>query len=675
MGDRDNGGGYTANSVLSSFEVCVQGYSELQPIVVIKGGEQFGKTALGKMLMLSLCKKGIYPLILAARDVSSWRPRSIEGRLDEIIRSTYGAGSIDCYKQLDNAQKCLIIDDFEFGNLTKGYVDGIKALRQQFGKIIIFLHSQPGMEVAVTEFLLDESFVDSEVYDLQPMSYASRLDMIEKWLLIGRGGVEEVDHVKTSAAKFSKIVDETLGRNLIPPVPLFVIIILQRTELETDLDTVVRSGSHGFLYEALITQSLTKNVNLCTVDTALTYLTEFAGRLYQSGAVVLQQMKYEAFHSEHCAKYDLNIPVRDFQTQMEYAGILKYRDQVVEFKYPYHYYYFIARHLSGFDSWAKLEPHVDGLVSSVHTEKSANILLFLAHLGRNPKIGEKILLHADSILSTYSEADIYKQNALLSKYSFSDVKQILIEGPRSVQIEAHQEDARLSDEMTKELAEIAAEKLESRLHEALALNGAFKTLQVLGQVLRNHSGSTVKEEKRAFAGSCVSLGLRVMGLLIDMVDRHGREMIQFRALQLRAEDGRLTDDDIAQALEQYLPSMVAVNAVGTLIRIGTAIGSEELSPTLDSVLQGDKTRRLIRIITELEHFSKFPEREIKEFKENMIGSQDVLPYAIMRRFLIRRFYLFPSRDELRMSICDSFGIVRRPFIPLVQKKVGYSPNS
>lgn len=637
------------------------------PIVVVRGGEQYGKTALAKMLALSLSRKGLYPILINASRVSSWRERSLNERVEKIAGFTYGERNRTDYMQLDASQRILIIDDFDLSQVEKGYFDGLRALRQHFGHIFLMLDSYPGLEVALNEFLRDECFVESEIYDILPCDYRRRLEIIERWLLVGSSDISQ-EMLRITAAKLSKIVDETLGRNLIPSVPVFVLLVLQRAEFTQDLNTVVKSGSHGFLYESLIQQALSAKVRAFDVVGSLTYLTAFARLLEARGADSVTQAEFDAFHVEHCKRYALNASLTQVQSQMVAADILADNGGSVHFRYPFHYYYFVARHLSQVENWFQLEPEIDKLVLAIHTERNANILLFLAHLGRNPKVAEKIISRANGMFANYAEADLFAEIEALEKYDSSKVRSILFEGSRPQQLIEYQRDQSEADEARRELTEAAEARLRDRLEDALAMNAAYKTLQVLGQVLRNHAGEIEREEKERIARTCVGLGLRVLGFVNDTVAKQGDVLISFRAAQVRFEHPNISEMEVAEEMQRYLPFFMANTTVGALLGIANAIGSENLSMTIDSVLLHSDTGRMLRLATQLEHFSDFPKEEILRYESDTLRGAGFLPNAVFRRFLIRRFYLFPVREELKRAVLDRFQIKALPFAALEQHK-------
>jgi hypothetical protein len=296
-------------------------------------------------------------------------------------------------------------------------------------------------------------------------------------------------------------------------------------------------------------------------------------------------------------------------------------------------------------------------------------LLFLAHLGRNPRIAAKILLSASVMFERYEQADLFVKTPALEWHKPMEIRQILLEGSRAMQLDQLALDERDADRASKELAQVADARLRARLDDALLMNAAFKTLQVLGQVLRNHAGEIEAEEKHSIAECCVGLGLRLLSFLYETTHEHADEMLVFRGLQIRAERGQISDPELAEELEAYLPSMISNITVGTLIKIANAIGSEDLSPTIDDVLSGSNTKRLVRLVTHLEHFSDFPKKALLDFESDALQRGPVLPNSVLRRFIIRRFYLFPVREELKRAVLDRFKIRALPFKFLEQKRL------
>ncbi|AKU51819.1 hypothetical protein AKJ12_20000 [Xanthomonas arboricola pv. juglandis] len=94
--------------------------------------------------------------------------------------------------------------------------------------------------------------------------------------------------------------------------------------------------------------------------------------------------------------------------------------------------------------------------------------------------------------------------------------------------ESHQ-DLLYAEASQQELTAIAEERLKDKINDALSMNAAFKTLQVLGQILRNHAGEIERSEKLRIATTCSQLGLKVLDFMLSTIADHGPELLEFRA--------------------------------------------------------------------------------------------------------------------------------------------------
>ncbi|AKU51818.1 hypothetical protein VB145_16405 [Xanthomonas arboricola] len=128
--------------------------------------------------------------------------------------------------------------------------------------------------------------------------------------------------------------------------------------------------------------------------------------------------------------------------------------------------------------------------------------------------------------------------------------------------------------------------------------------------------------------------------------------------------------EFTEEMENYLASFASNLCMGTMVKIANAIGAEDLAPTLDDSLAGTATNRLLRIITHLEHFSDFPKKQLIDFQEDDLKGAGFLPNNVLRRFIVRRLYLFPAREELRRDVLDRFKIRAQPFKFLGQHRAG-----
>src|SRR5690606_12031032 len=102
---------------------------------------------------------------------------------------------------------------------------------------------------------------------------------------------------------------------------------------------------------------------------------------------------------------------------------LSEKDFRLGFKYPYIYYFFVGKKIAeSFNSSKESQEFVERLLTNLHREDFANILIFITHHTKDIWVLEKIKAILVSLLSEYQSATLDR-----SQLSFMDafMKQIL----------------------------------------------------------------------------------------------------------------------------------------------------------------------------------------------------------------------------------------------------------
>src|SRR5208282_4973279 len=134
-----------------------------------------------------------------------------------------------------------------------------------------------------------------------------------------------------------------LGRNFFPSYAIYILIVLQQIEAQTNLNT--SSGALGYLYEALITRALSRIGQRLSLDTAYAYLSEIAHHMFTLRARKLTIRQLEDLHRQYCTNYKLDLRFDTIHKALVDAGVLAEEGSNCGFKFKYYYYYFAARHL------------------------------------------------------------------------------------------------------------------------------------------------------------------------------------------------------------------------------------------------------------------------------------------------------------------------------------------
>lgn len=159
----------------------------------------------------------------------------------------------------------------------------------------------------------------------------------------------------------------------------------------------------------------------------------------------------------------------------------------------------------------------------------ASILLFLLHLSKESLIIEEMLKAAELIFAESPEARLDTDVDFLNALDTSTKKLSYQDGDfKSVREEMlhhlDQQDGDGSDADDTILFS-SDESVESTVKPIRTINAALKTMQILGQLLKNFPGSIEGATKLRIAKSISSLGLRCLGSLFGLFCKNEDEIL------------------------------------------------------------------------------------------------------------------------------------------------------
>ena len=110
---------------------------------------------------------------------------------------------------------------------------------------------------------------------------------------MGRENADEMDTLDNEVRIAERVVTTLLGKNVVPPLPLNVLTLLQI--IESSQSHTVTDGSYGALYEVLIKASLsaTAGGGIVARQTKATYLSVVAYSMFQREQAVLSEAGFQ----------------------------------------------------------------------------------------------------------------------------------------------------------------------------------------------------------------------------------------------------------------------------------------------------------------------------------------------------------------------------------------------
>lgn len=305
-------------------------------------------------------------------------------------------------------------------------------------------------------------------------------------------------------------------------------------------------------------------------------------------------------------------------------------------------------------------------------EDYANIVIFLVYLTRDERTIAGLLAKSKTLFAHYEPCNLTDHVAIVRELKAETPLLRLTAGSNEEHRDKHRHQmdeaerglvthdatAYDSDENSPE-NQASNQEFDRQHKEVLSYNTAFKTLQILGQILRNFPGTLPGDLKIEITRESYDLGMRVLQSMFTMVENNLeniRELIY--GLLCEAEEPETEDErkKIASRVDNIIHRVLSETSHGMVKRISFAVGSELLKPTYDEVVDDRMpvSVDMIHTAIKLDHFPHFPEKEVT----SLYGRLDKHPFAssILRRMVRDYFYLYPADRRLRDSICARLGI-------------------
>ena len=590
--------------------------------VLLNGAPYSGKTALLKTIAKDWLRCGMFfPLFLTGHDFASSSEHSFEHLVDSAISRSYGPSNVTKYKQLKTPQKVLMIDDWDLSPLELGAREVI--LRQAnslFGKVIVCTQGAPYLRQLLEKLKKNDVMADYDIITIKPLSHVSRGNLIEKWLVID---------LPKDSPEFPRRVEETertirtvIGKNTLPSLPFIVLAILQA--IQRDQDALPENGSFGYLYEVLITTALSNTLdNKPQLDKKYTFLSHFAYYLFKHSLDRLDVTSVKVLLSGYAKNYRIVIDQTALLKDLEHARILSRQSGNYSFVYSHYYFYFLARYfkfnLAGGEG-DELRKTLHNLARGLNVRSNGIFLMFVIYLTHDEQLTDMLVKIGDEIFSEEPESRFMDDVDVFNNGDYEGLERHI---PAKVDVEKTRHYRREAADRTDAAKNVlehdpqlelitGSHGYSTVLPMETKLTYAIECLQILGQILRNFTGSLPGDRKLDILSTTYRLGLRMLNALLALL----REaVVNLRKTLVNDAD---TPKELSVALNQFdrLATLVAQLAgYGMLRVISNNIGSAEIEPqayseTQDRIGKTNATE-LIDLAIKLDHLSDYPFAQIK----------------------------------------------------------------
>lgn len=578
-------------SLLESPTDC---YSEVTKLsarkrVLIRGEARSGKTAMSKHIYTQARAEGLTPLYI---DGNTTHQVKMENIVKHWFHEQYD-GTYESYCALDLSAKMIIIDNIDADLLNKGLRDSIvKAASAAAQHVFCFVQD----DNYVSSLHKDKTFVDFNSYRIGGYGRQMRRKCAVKWLALKN---KETDYEEDHEVRH---MENIYRYQMMPPYPYYVYSILQAREAFMPSNLQMTQSGHCH-YAIIVAQLLKSGVMGDDIDDYYNFLSELAYFMYERNSVVLTEKELRGFIGQYGEKYcftDGAQKVLRVLSGGHYSVLRKQEggaENLYSFQYDYAYYFFlgayIARHIK------QSKQVVQNLRETLHQRQSALALLFTIHHIKDVEIVEDLALQGLFQYEEYAEAFLDKNETASMSSILAGIPDKIMDDTKDVREEKARDDA-MQDEHDRQTQkrEESAEQLAETDDDIKKFMMAVKTMEVLGQILRNHGGSLPKGTLSEIFKSAQSLGLRILKHLLNSLQ--GEEFFEYLLERARKMHGDKTSEEkIRREIKKGVDLLSLLLVRGVLLKIASEISSEKCLLLADRNVGETPARMLVNYIIHL----------------------------------------------------------------------------
>jgi len=626
------------------------------PRTMIYGADDSGKSAFSRVLFEDCHQEGFYPVLLNGEDLKG-KPsdKSVLKALGNAITTEYEVDSPEPYLQSEIQNRVVIIDDFDKAKLSRdSQITILEILSKRFERILIFASDIFQLQdISRTGEIAP--FRSFEKLTIKEFGRFRRQKLIERWHSLGLDNSDDIERLHRKIAFTDKTISTLLGKNVLPHFPVTILTLLQMLESKDTPNTA--NGAYGYLYETLLKYSLAE-VNPKDVDEKITYLSGVGYAMYRQRQPALTEEQMRIVHQEYCDRFDM---VRDFSKMMsdlKSAEVLFEAGKVYRFKYPYGYYYSVAKYFQ--NRSAELRSEIYRLADHIYNDTNANVLIFYVYLTKDTDLIAHLVGNAKRVYATYKPCDLDGDVKFLN--NLYKVKPPPLELAYGDVISNRDEDNKRRDEIEESEEKFVNDKdledvsYDDKLQELVKLAIAFKTLQLLGQVLRNFTGSLEGPLKLEITRECYALGMRTLQAILGFCSSDIPAMRQYLGSLIAERTGITDKQELADKTDDAIIWVASAAAFGSVKRISYAVGHVDLTNTYGKLLAANKdlATAVIDATIKLDHFERVPEKEFKDLEVKVV--KNFFATRVIRDLVADFLYLYDVDFRTMQMLGSQWGI-------------------
>ncbi|MBL3826570.1 MULTISPECIES: metallophosphoesterase, partial [unclassified Marinobacter] len=611
--------------------------------ILILGEEKSGKTFLFQKYFIYAHENGLAPLFVRSGDIKSQN----EAGFKKAISSAAARQYIDVgeFEGSSLEDRVLFLDDID--GLRGGAKNKYKLLSfldRQFGSI--YLSGSEDIELSeLVDMDAAKALEDFDSYSIKSFGHRMRHKLIKNWCLCG--SIETNKQLDQRVHGIETLLNTVIGKNLVPPRPLYLLILLQSCDSNNEGD--LESSGFAYYYQYLITKSLKEHgVRNTELNEIFNYLSQLAWFFKNEGVDEVDVDKLRLFNQAFCKKYT----TVDFDSRIKllvHSKILSNFGKSYFFQYPYIYYFFLGNYLAVNISDSEVRDLVLSCCRTLNSRECASTILFLSHHVSDTWLVDQIMTSLNQSFGDSTPIMLGKDVESLNSLVDSSIELIISD----INVPEAQEQQRQVADHVEDNEQDGTEDGPEEVKEIVAeLQHLLKTSEILGQIIKNYYGSLEREKKKDCLKEVFEGPLRMLRFIFDKLLRDPQLFVKELETTLEERGEGKSSADREAIARKVAFNIIGMICTGVVLKTGQFVASDKLNEEISELVLENPSNSfdLIEAASRLSRPGALQVPKLTKLSKSL--EKNNFAFTVFQSLIVYYLHMFHTSEKEKQQLCQ-----------------------
>lgn len=635
---------------------------------IVYGNETSGKSSLLRMLQMHYYRNDYVAIIIDSTyiDPNDHKENNLKSLITKSFKKEYerSAHTLSKFEQLDKNKIVLLIDGFEKAKLNSEYKGKFIQTIEDLGysNILITSHEHLRFE-ATTEGILADVLKHWDHYSIKELGHKLRSKFIRQWIILGQESSLEKTTLTLQVREKAESINKTVGYNIIPAYPVYIMALLQA--MEANETNNLAKSSYGHYYQYLILDNLKKakeNLEPKDINTIFGFTSQYAFEIFKTKNYLFTLEDIKNFLMNYCVEKEFT-PLFDIVDTLIASSIIVQYEGKYKFTHNFIYYYFVANYFAEHYTKAGVEEIIFKMSERLYRTEFANILMFILHLTPKDAIIARLIEESKKIFSemqefTFSTDEVKSLNNSI-KRDFIECNEKSLEENHHDKLESDQKKEHIEKNINKEDRDEADynENIQE-LNLFAKINLSFKMIEILGEIIKNYSGTLDGGVKHDMISETHSVGLRTLKSLMDLFENEHQNIMK-EIKKMVEKKHHVTSDKINDDIARLVYGLASNVSTNVIKKIAKATASKDLRGLLKKIIDKDpenNAKLILEQAIELDFENGMNIKELINLHNKFKDEKNNICNTTLKKLVLEHLYMFNISFDKKQSICQKLDI-------------------